>query len=175
MMNKPAGVVSATEDKRERTAVSLLPERIGRTGLFPAGRLDKDTEGFLLLTTDGPLAHRITSPAHHVDKEYLVQTDKPMTVEDGAAFRDGVALSREEKCRPAFLTMQSDPCWARLVLREGKFHQIKRMMEARGKRVVYLKRVRIGPVWLDDRLEKGGWRPLTEEEEKALKNTAGVE
>lgn len=169
MLHKPAGLLSATEDPRQATVLDLLPEHLRRVGLFPVGRLDKDTEGLLLLTNDGPLAHRLLSPRHHVDKTYLVRCDGPLTAEDAAAFARGLTLEDGFTCLPAQLEPLAEPCEALVTIQEGKFHQIKRMTAACGKRVVYLKRLTMGPLKLDEGLSPGQWRPLTGEERKALR------
>lgn len=163
MLHKPSGLVSATEDPREPTVLSLLPEHLQRIGLFPAGRLDKDTVGLLLLTNDGALAHALLSPKNHVDKTYLVRVEGELDGEDERAFREGVTLADGYECLPAGLE-RLGPNEAVVTLREGKYHQIKRMCAARGKRVVYLKRLTFGPLSLDKALAPGQWRPLTEEE-----------
>lgn len=161
MLHKPAGLVSATEDAREKTVLSLLPERYQRLGLFPAGRLDKDTEGLLLLTNDGPLAHRLLAPKSHVDKVYYVEVDGVLDETDGEAVRSGITLADGYTCLPGELELLGDGTAALITLREGKYHQIKRMMAARGKPVTYLKRLRFGPLILDETLSKGSWRELT--------------
>ncbi len=168
MLHKPAGLVSATEDAREKTVLSLLPERYQRMGLFPAGRLDKDTEGLLLLTNDGPLAHRLLAPKSHVDKVYYVEVDGRLDAADEQAVRDGVTLADGYTCLPGELELLDGGQAAHITLHEGKYHQIKRMMAARGKPVTYLKRLKFGPLTLDAALPKGGWRALTEEEIQAL-------
>lgn len=168
MLHKPAGVVSATEDAREKTVLSLLPEEYGRMGLFPAGRLDKDTEGLLLLTNDGPLAHDLLSPRHHVDKVYYVEVAGILDEEDCRIFREGVTLADGYTCMPAELELTGQPNGAYITLHEGKYHQIKRMLASRGKPVTYLKRLKFGPLELDPDLEKGCWRALTEEEKNRL-------
>lgn len=173
MLHKPAGLVSATEDIREKTVLSLLPEHYQRMGLFPAGRLDKDTEGLLLLTDDGPLAHRLLSPKRHVDKVYRVEVDGVLDGEDVAAFAAGVTLADGYTCLPAELEPLEGGRAGLVTLREGKYHQIKRMLASRGKPVIYLKRLRFGPLELDERLPKGGWRPLREAEVEALRRAAG--
>ena len=167
MMNKPAGVVSSTDEPGERTVLDLLGEEYQNIGLFPAGRLDKDTEGLLLLTNDGPLAHRLLAPKSQVDKVYYVETDGVLDEADGLAVRAGVTLADGYVCLPGELELISGNR-ARITLREGKYHQVKRMLAALGKPVVYLKRVRFGPLVLDEDLPKGGWRALTEEERRAL-------
>lgn len=168
MLHKPAGVVSATEDPREKTVLSLLPERYQRLGLFPAGRLDKDTEGLLLLTNDGPLAHRLLAPRSHVDKVYYVEVDGALDEEDRRAFREGLTLADGYTCMPAELKVGSASNTAYITIHEGKYHQIKRMLASRGKPVTYLKRISFGPLELDPALEKGCWRALTEEEKNLL-------
>ena len=167
ILHKPAGVVSATEDSREKTVLSLLPERYQRLGLFPAGRLDKDTEGLLLLTNDGPLAHRLLSPRHHVDKKYYVEVAGALDEEDCRLFREGVTLADGYTCLPAELELLGTSA-AYVTLHEGKYHQIKRMLASRGKPVTYLKRVTFGPLKLDENLEIGCWRLLTDEEKAEL-------
>mgnify|MGYP002071518858 CR=1 FL=1 len=167
MLNKPAGVVSSTDEPGERTVLDLLGEEYRNIGLFPAGRLDKDTEGLLLLTNDGPLAHRLLAPRSHVDKVYYVETDGELDEGDAWAVRAGITLADGYVCLPGELELLSGNC-AQITLREGKYHQVKRMLAARGKPVVYLRRVRFGPLVLDEKLPKGGWRALTEGERQAL-------
>ena len=168
MLHKPAGLVSATEDPREPTVLSLLPQHLQRVGLFPAGRLDKDTEGLLLLTNDGPLAHRLLSPRWHVDKVYYVQVEGRLDDGDAAAFEQGLTLEDGLVCLPAGLEILEDGEAGLVTLREGKYHQIKRMLASRGKPVRYLKRLTMGPLSLDPALAPGAWRPLTAEERKSL-------
>lgn len=163
MLNKPAGLVSATEDPREPTVLSLLPEHLRKLGLFPAGRLDKDTVGLLLLTNDGPLAHALLSPRRHVDKTYLVRVEGVLDETDEIAFREGMTLADGLRCLPAGLERLGES-EAVVTLREGKYHQIKRMLWARGKPVTFLKRLTFGPLTLDESLEPGRWRPLTGKE-----------
>ncbi len=160
MLHKPAGVVSSTEDPRERTVLSLLPPPLRRIGLAPVGRLDKDTEGLLLLTNDGQLAHRLLSPARHVDKVYYAEVEGALTEEDRTAFRAGMTLADGTVCLPAELEPLEDPGRCLVTLREGKYHQVKRMLAARGKPVTYLKRLSMGPLRLDPDLPPGAWRPL---------------
>lgn len=161
MLHKPAGVVSATQDNHQKTVIDLLPPQYQHMGLFPVGRLDIDTEGLLLLTNDGPLAHRLLSPKHHVDKDYLVQVDGTLNEEDIAAFSAGILLKDGFQCMCAKLVPLQDASWGTVTIQEGKFHQIKRMMASRGKPVRYLKRLRMGSLHLDKSLEIGSWRPLT--------------
>ena len=167
MLHKPAGVVSSTDEPGERTVLDLLGEEYRHIGLFPAGRLDKDTEGLLLLTNDGPLAHRLLAPKSHVDKVYCVETDGVLDETDVEAVRAGVTLADGYVCLPGELELISGNR-AYITLREGKYHQVKRMLAALGKPVTYLKRVRFGPLVLDEDLPKGGWRALTEGEREAL-------
>ena len=164
MLHKPAGVLSATEDPRQETVLDLLPEHLRRRGLFPVGRLDKDTEGLLLLTDDGELAHHLLSPKKHVDKRYYAQLDGPLGPADQAAFREGIVLADGTRCMSAELELLGDGREVLVTLHEGKFHQIKRMMLSRGVAVCYLKRLSMGPLHLDPGLPKGGWRLLTDEE-----------
>lgn len=163
MLHKPQGVVSSTEDPREQTVLSLLPEHFQRRGLFPVGRLDKDTTGLLLLTDDGPLAHTLLSPRRHVDKVYAVEVAGTLDRDDVAAFASGMTLSDGYICLPAVLEL-TGPSQGLVTLREGKYHQVKRMCAARGKPVTRLERVRFGPLTLDAGLAPGRWRPLTGEE-----------
>lgn len=167
MLHKPAGVVSSTDEPGERTVLDLLGEEYQNIGLFPAGRLDKDTEGLMLLTNDGPLAHRLLSPKSHVDKVYYVEVDGVLDEGDAQAVRAGMTLGDGTVCLPAELELLSGHS-AHITLREGKYHQVKRMMAARGKPVTYLKRVRFGPLVLDGELPKGGWRLLNDAERKAI-------
>lgn len=168
MLNKPAGVISSTEDPREETVLSLLPNQLRRLGLFPVGRLDKDTEGLLLLTNDGPLAHQLLAPNRHVDKVYYTEVNGQLDEADREAFQEGLALADGTVCRPAALEILADPSQALVTLREGKYHQVKRMLAARGKPVVYLKRLSMGPLTLDPSLPTGRWRMLSQEERAAL-------
>ena len=168
MLNKPAGLVSATEDPREPTVLSLLPEHLQKIGLFPAGRLDKDTVGLLLLTNDGALAHDLLAPKKHVDKTYLVRVEGTLDDADAHAFREGLTLADGYTCLPAELELLGRG-EALATLHEGKYHQIKRMCAARGKPVVFLKRLTFGPLKLDESLEPGEWRPLTAEEVAKLR------
>lgn len=171
MLHKPAGVLSATEDGRGKTVLDLLPEPYRKRGLFPVGRLDKDTEGLLLLTDDGQLAHALLSPKKHVDKLYYARVDGALDCGDVSAFEGGMTLGDGLRCLPAGLEIVSSGAVseALVTLREGKFHQIKRMFAARGKPVLYLKRLAMGALRLDESLAPGAWRELTAEEEKALK------
>lgn len=171
MLNKPAGVVSATEDSRDRTVIDLIGGK-KRKDLFPVGRLDKDTEGLLLITNDGALAHRLLSPKHHVDKCYYAKIQGIAEESDKEAFSRGVNIGTKEKeewTMPAGLEIigidkERDTSEIRLTIQEGKFHQVKRMFQARGKEVLYLKRERMGSLVLDKNLCPGEYRELTDEE-----------
>lgn len=162
MMNKPAGVLSATEDSRQKTVLDLLPPELARRGLFPAGRLDKDTTGLLLLTDDGEFAHRMLAPKSHVYKLYEAVVERPVTREDIAAFEAGVRSGPQEFA-PARLRGEGETT-AYVEIREGKFHQVKRMFLATGNRVLKLKRLKIGGLSLDETLPVGGARLLSREE-----------
>ena len=168
MLHKPAGVISSTEDPREETVLSLLPKELRRIGLFPVGRLDKDTEGLLLLTNDGPLAHQLLAPGKHVDKVYYVEVDGALDQEDVQAFQAGITLGDGTECLPAELELLPQRDQGLVTLREGKYHQVKRMLASRGKPVVYLKRLSMGPLALPDDLPPGAYRLLTDEEISAL-------
>lgn len=167
MLNKPAGVVSATEDWRDTTVIDLIKEK-KRKDLFPVGRLDKDTEGLLLITNDGDLAHRLLAPKKHVDKVYYAKIDGMVTEEDVKRFAEGIDIGAEEEemTRPAKLDIMksAEESEIRLTIHEGKFHQVKRMFLAVGKEVTYLKRERMGTLCLDENLKPGEYRLLTEEE-----------
>lgn len=167
MLHKPPGVVSSTQDPRDPTVLTLLPPHLQKTGLFPVGRLDKDAEGLLLLTNDGPLAHRLLAPKSHVDKVYYVEVEGALDQGDVEAVRLGMTLGDGSRCLPGELELLSGHS-AHITLREGKYHQVKRMMAARGKPVTYLRRVRFGPLELDENLPKGGWRPLNDRELNAI-------
>ena len=170
MLNKPAGYLSATEDGRGATVLDLLPPELRRQGLFPVGRLDKDTEGLLLLTNEGRLAHDLLSPRRHVDKEYFARVSGRLTEEDCRAFSAGLVLEDGLRCLPARLEIVSagEVSEARVTVWEGKFHQVKRMLAQRGKPVLYLERIRMGPLRLDPALPRGEFRFLTESEREQL-------
>lgn len=175
MLHKPAGVLSATEDGRGATVLDLLPPELRRRGLFPVGRLDKDTEGLLLLTNQGDLAHDLLSPKKHVDKEYGVRVEGRLTAADCAAVKAGLHLDDGLDCQPAELAILPNTGGreAHITIREGKFHQIKRMMAYLGKPVLYLERVRMGNLTLDSALPRGSWRFLTENEVRGLEIAVG--
>ena len=172
MLNKPAGVISATDDKKSETVIDLIASK-RRKDLFPVGRLDKDTEGLLLITNDGALAHQLLSPKKHVPKVYYARVDGCVTKEDVEAFAGGLKVDEELTAMPAKLTVLSMlPAGSEITLEihEGKFHQVKRMFEAVDKTVVYLKRLSMGPLTLDETLAPGAYRELTQAELAALKN-----
>ena len=162
MMNKPAGFVSASKDSREKTVLSLV-DRPPR-GLFPVGRLDKDTEGLLLLTNDGPLAHELLAPGRHVDKTYYARLDGPVGEKEKEAFRHGLDIGDEKPTLPSRLEIgeKAEEVW--ITIQEGRFHQVKRMAKAVGRTVVYLRRISMGPLILDENLKPGQYRRLTQEE-----------
>lgn len=169
MMNKPGGLLSATEDKCQQTVLDLLPEPYQRQGLFPVGRLDKDTQGLLLLTNDGELAHRLLAPKSHVDKVYLACVDGKVDRSDVLAFEEGLTLDDGLECLPAGLEPLGEGRSCLVTLREGKFHQVKRMLACRGKPVEQLKRLSMGPLQLDETLAPGQWRELTGTEVERLR------
>lgn len=199
MLNKPAGVISATEDPRERTVLDLIPEK-KRKDLFPAGRLDRDTEGLLLITNDGKLAHRLLSPSHHVDKVYYARLDSPVGEREIRLFAEGLRVDETLTAMPAQLRILRDDreggisepeknsnirgemagraednnriagCEVLVTIHEGKFHQVRRMFEAVNREVLYLKRLSMGPLQLDPKLAPGEYRRLTEAERSAIMN-----
>ena len=173
MLHKPAGVLTATEDRKQPTVLDLLPPELRRIGLAPVGRLDKDTEGLLLLTNDGELAHRLLSPKYHVEKRYLARVDGELSAADAEAFARGMTLGGGLECLPAGLEVLPDRVCI-VTLREGKFHQVKRMLAARGAPVLYLKRLSMGPLTLDDSLAAGAYRLLRAEEILALYRACGL-
>ncbi|PLT29235.1 pseudouridine synthase [Peribacillus deserti] len=171
MMNKPPGLLSATEDAAQGTVIDLLEPEDAVFEPFPVGRLDKDTEGFLLLTNDGQLAHQLLSPKKHVPKTYFAVIEGEVTEEDIEAFRAGVLLEDGYQTKPGDLVILKSGLMSdvEVTITEGKYHQVKRMFGAVGKRVVYLKRISMGPLPLDEELELGQYRELTEEELEQLR------
>lgn len=172
MMNKPAGVISATFDNKDETVIDLLEVEHQVFEPFPVGRLDKDTVGLLLLTNDGDLNHRLISPKWKVDKVYFAKIDQKVTEEDIEKFKHGITLDDGYICKEAILEIQKaseEGSEIVLTIQEGKFHQVKRMFEAVGKKVTYLKRIEFGTLPLDEDLEEGEYRELTEEEIAILK------
>ena len=175
MMNKPPGVLSATEDTRDETVIDLLQIEDQVYNPFPVGRLDKDTEGLLLITNDGQLSHRLLSPKKHVLKTYFAVIEGEVTERDIDAFKKGVTLEDGYLTKPGELKILKSGITSdiELTITEGKFHQVKRMFEAVGKRVVYLKRLSMGSLLLDETLELGEYRELTDEEVQMLKDYQG--
>ena len=176
MLNKPAGVLTAARDPKQRTVMDLLPPMYAAMGCMPAGRLDKDTEGLLVLTSDGQLAHRLISPRHDVGKVYLARVDGPLDEDDVRAFAEGIHIDDADgvfDARPARLSIlasSAEESEARVRVTEGKYHQVKRMFAARGVQVTYLKRLAIGALSLDPALEPGQWRELSDDEVARLEN-----
>ena len=164
LLNKPDGYVSATEDGRDPTVVTLLPDELQRIGLFPCGRLDKHTLGLMLLTNDGPLSHRLLSPRHHVSKKYFYTSKFPLTPEEIATLQDGVTLEDGYVTLPAMIEQREGEAEGYITLTEGKYHQIKRMFEAVHNKIITLERVTFSFLTLDGLPERGQWRYLTDEE-----------
>ena len=163
MLNKPAGVVSATKDNLSDTVISLL-KGVNSKGLFPVGRLDKDTEGLLLITNDGELAHNLLSPKKHVDKCYKVQLDKPLAEEDRLAIEDCIDIGDDKPCLPAKIIYAENSEEVYITISEGRFHQVKRMFAARGYEVLYLKRTSMGKLVLDNNLAPGEFKTIKYED-----------
>ena len=169
-MNKPQGVISATEDgKGQKTVIDLLPERLQRMGLFPCGRLDGDTTGLVLLTNEGELAHRLLSPKRHVEKIYRFVAARRITEEEISLAGGGITLGDGYKCLPAEIYPDAEGCGGKIVLREGKYHQIKRMFGAMNNRIVALSRIKFAEIELPAELGAGEWRYLTEDEVALLR------
>ncbi|MBQ7301941.1 MAG: rRNA pseudouridine synthase [Clostridia bacterium] len=177
MMHKPRGVVSATDDPGERTVLDLLPEQLRRLNLFPCGRLDKNTTGFVLLTSDGVLSHRVLAPKRHAEKVYRFTVKFPLSEDDVKTLEGGVSLSADSYAEefltaPCTVLPDEDRLGGRIVLTEGKYHQIKRMMEAVHNQITSLARISFCGIDLDPELQPGEWRYLTAEEEAQLKKCA---
>lgn len=168
LMNKPEGVVSATEDGRDRTVLDLLPAEMRKNDLFPCGRLDKNTLGLMLITDNGALAHRLLAPKTHVEKEYYFRAKFPITEEDARRFEAGVTLEDGYETKPAKIVLDQTGMAGTITLIEGKYHQIKRMLEALNNKIVYLERIRFGTLTLDASMARGEWRYLTEGEISVL-------
>lgn len=166
MMNKPAGVISASDDKNKTTVVDLVPDELRRRSMFPAGRLDRDTTGLIIITDDGAFTHRLLSPSHHVYKRYIAKLDLPLNEESVKTLEEGILLEDGTKCLPARVkTFKKDGTpYAQIEIREGKYHQVKRMTAACGSHVEELRRVKIGALCLDESLVPGGCREMTAEE-----------
>lgn len=171
MMNKPAGYLSASRDDRDVTVMELLSEEHRRLGLFPAGRLDRDSEGFLLLTNDGVFAHALTAPRRHVDKRYYVRYDGTLQDSAESLFQEGILIDGGERCLPAELE-RLRPGEAIVTVHEGRYHQVKRMIASAGGTVTYLKRISIGPVQLDPTLIPGTYRELSDCEIQLLEKAS---
>ena len=167
MLHKPAGVITATKDDADKTVLDLLSNHY-RKDLFPVGRLDKDTEGLLLITNDGELSHKLLSPKKHVPKTYLVKIPKDLTESQIEALENGLDIGDDKPTLPAKVSIV-EHCMIHLTITEGRFHQVKRMLSAVGSEVLYLKRISFGALSLDESLEKGTYRPLTKEEIACLK------
>lgn len=169
MMNKPAGVVSASQDNHDKTVIDILPDEYKRKGLFPAGRLDKDTEGLLIITDDGDFAHRMLSPKKHVDKQYIAQLDGEITEKTIQNFKQGIIFADGTKCLPAKLEIyNNDKKTGLITICEGKFHQVKKMFISCGLNVVHLQRISIGGLYLDGNLPIGGCKLLTNLDKKLI-------
>lgn len=173
MLNKPQDVVSATQDNHDKTVLDLL-KNVRKKDLFPVGRLDKDTEGLLILTNDGALAHSLLSPKKHVDKTYFVGLRSPISEEDITKLEQGMDIGEEKLTLPAKVVVL-DSLHIELTIHEGKFHQVKRMLQAVSNEVTLLKRISFGSLSLDSSLEPGSYRELTETEVMLLKQDAGLE
>ena len=172
IMNKPAGVVSATVDNHDETVIDLIDEEYQAFKPFPIGRLDKDTVGLLLITNDGELNHKLIAPKNHVDKVYYAEINKLVEASDVAAFKKGVVIDDGYKCMPAVLEIlnaDENGSEVMVTIQEGKFHQVKRMFESVDKSVVFLRRISFGPLKLDENLCEGQYRELSEEEINLLK------
>lgn len=168
MLNKPEGYVSATEDSKLPVVTELLSEELQRMELFPVGRLDRDTVGLMMLTNNGPLAHSLLSPKHHVKKEYYFKCAEPLAEGAEERFRKRITLADGYECKEAELLADGDRMGGVITLTEGKYHQIKRMIAATGNRVTYLERISFAGIPLDTSLNRGEWRMLTEDEERLL-------
>ena len=175
LMNKPAGYISATEDKYQKTVLDIIPDEFKGYNLFPAGRLDIDTEGMLILTNDGDTAHKMLSPKKHVEKEYFARVEGTLADDDITAFENGLDLG-DFTSLPSKLCIVSsgDVSEAKITICEGKFHQVKRMFEKVGKTVIYLKRIRMGSLYLDDNLDLGECKKLDNEEITKLLNNPNL-
>lgn len=170
MLNKPEGYVSATDDKSLPYVTELLPDELRRRELFPVGRLDRDTVGLMILTNNGQLAHSLLSPRHHVEKVYRFTAAEPLAEGSEETFREGVTLADGYECKTAILSLEEGRLSGKIVLTEGKYHQIKRMIASTGNRVTSLERISFGGIELDVKLSRGEWRYLTDKEIEILEN-----
>ena len=171
LKNKPEGYVSATEDTRLPVVTELLSDELRRMELFPVGRLDRDTLGLMILTNNGPLAHRLLSPKRHVEKEYRFRCAEPLCEGAEDRFRNNMVLADGYECKSAILTADADRMGGRIILTEGKYHQIKRMIASLSNKVTYLERIRFSDIMLDTELKRGEWRLLTKEEKEILERS----
>ncbi len=171
MLNKPEGYVSATDDKNLPVVTELLSDELRRMELFPVGRLDRDTVGLMILTNNGPLAHSLLSPKHHVEKEYRFKCAEPLVEGAENKFRERITLADGYECKEATLIPDPDRMGGNIILTEGKYHQIKRMIASLDNRVSYLERIRFSTILLDASLKRGEWRMLTENEISALEGS----
>lgn len=171
MLNKPAGYISATDDGKLPVVTELLPDRLRRIGLFPSGRLDRDTVGLMILTNDGALSHKLLSPKHHAEKVYFYRLALPLTEGAEKIFSEGMTIGGEI-CKPALLAPSEDRESGLVTLTEGKYHQVKRMFEALRNKVVFLERISFGGVSLDPSLARGEWRYLTDGEIETLRQNS---
>ncbi len=169
MLNKPEGVVSATDDGRDKTVLDLLPSDVRNDRMFPCGRLDKNTVGLMLITDNGDLAHELLSPKRHVSKKYKFCAEKMISMEEAARFENGLTLEDGYVTLPAKIELDDGGKSGIITLTEGKYHQIKRMLVSIDNRITYLERITFGPLTLDEKLQRGEWRYLTEDEVLALK------
>ena len=170
MLNKPSGYLSATEDSRDKTVLDLLDDRRRKMELFPVGRLDKDTEGLLIMTNDGDMCHKLLSPKYKVQKRYYVESEHPVEASAIKAFAEGVYIEGGYKTLPAILEITDENNKTYVTISEGKFHQIKQMFRAVNNKVVYLERVEFGGLSLDRSLKRGEWRFLSDEEVDILRS-----
>ena len=176
LLNKPEGYVSATDDKKENTVLDLLTPELRKKGVFPCGRLDKNTLGLMLLTNNGELAHRILAPKNHVEKKYYFKARLPMSLDDAKRFEKGVTLEDGYVTKPAKIELSDDGCEGIITLHEGKYHQIKRMLEALDNKIVYLERISFACFTLEGAgLARGEWRYLDEKEISELESLAEIE
>jgi 16S rRNA pseudouridine516 synthase len=171
MLNKPEGYVSATEDSRLPVVTELLSDELRRMELFPVGRLDKDTVGLMILTNNGPLAHRLLSPKRHVEKEYYFKCAEPLCEGAEETFKNNIVLADGYECKSALLIADEDRMGGRIILTEGKYHQIKRMVAAISNKVTFLERIRFSDITLDPSLERGEWRLFDGREKEILENS----
>ena len=174
MLNKPQGVVSATEDGRDPTVLDLLPSEMRKDDLFPCGRLDKNTLGLMLITDNGVLAHRLLAPRSHVEKKYYFHAKFPLTEAQATQFESGLTLEDGYETKPAKIFLEGEGDRGVITLVEGKYHQIKRMLEALNNKITYLERIQFGNLTLDPALARGEWRYLTEEEIAVLERHGEV-